>query len=515
MNNLFLLIKAASVAYYAHHLKDNDILSEVATLVADIPKTKNSLVAEDKKSETLLRMLVEWITSQPKDAPIITSLLNAKVAEILLENSDLERSFEGAFVVTDEKEMRQVIFHYIKEIRKSVGDNQFNFKLKGILRPFLFEGEMDLPKEDWIKLSQMLDGKLSTIQGDVDKAVIEEASKDKQDKMVEILNQFKVDLSEEGILKTGFQGINNALGPDFGFRRGLFYLINALTNRGKSFFLAHLLASFVLYNKPSLRDKSKMPTIFFCSAEDSMGLILRRMFEIFVTVRTGERPDFFEYTSQQVVDEIIKTFNDNGWNFAFFRVDPSHDNIIELKARVRNLEMAGCEIVVGAYDYAGMMDLKGCHGESRSDKLQDLIRQMRNFFIARGAVGITPHQLNPKAKELLRENDDESEIRFVREVGGNSMTEGSTKLTNEVDVEMTVHVAKLMNDEAYFTYFIGKIRGEGSAISDRYGFYKLEQGTKDKAGRGLVHDINEKKPGYRKTLTSQLATDMILEGADL
>lgn len=512
MNNLILLIKACSIAYYGHHLKDAEILNELTNLVADIPKTKNSLVADDKKSETLLRLLVDWIIAQPKDAPIITSLLNSKVSEILLSNPELARSFEDAFIIMEEKEMRQVIFHYVKEIRKSVGDSQLNFKLKGILRPFLFEGEMDLPKEDWIKLSELLDNKLSEIQGDVDKAVIEEATKTKTDKMVETLDQFKMDLSPEGILKSPFQGINNALGPDFGFRRGLFYLINALTNRGKSFFLAHLLSGFVLYNKPKLRDKSKIPTIFFCSAEDSMGLILRRMFEIFVTAETGERPDFFNYTSQQVVDKIVEVFTRNGWNFAFYRVDPSHDNIIELKNRVRNLELLGHEIIVAAYDYAGMMDLKGTHGESRSDRLQDLIRQMRNFFIARGAVGITPHQLNPKAKELLRENDDESEIRFVREVGGNSMTEGSTKLTNEVDIEMTVHVAKLMNDEAFLTYFIGKIRGEGSAISERYGFYKLEQGTKEKPGRGLVHDING-KPGYRKTLTSALNTSMDLETA--
>lgn len=89
------------------------------------------------------------------------------------------------------------------------------------------------------------------------------------------------------------------------------------------------------------------------------------------------------------------------------------------------------------------------------------------------------------------------------------MTEGSTKLTNEADVEMTIHVAKLINDEAYLTYFIGKIRAEGSAISERYGFYKLEQGTKEQPGRGLVHDINT-KPMYRKTLTSSIATDMLL-----
>lgn len=504
MNNLFLLIKAATVIYYAHRLKDNNVLDEALSLVQDIPKTKNSLVASDKKVETLLRKLIDWLSEQPRDSVIITSLINTKLAEIISIAPDLNRGLEGMFEETDEQSMRQVIFQNIKEIKNTINTSLLNFKLKSILKPFLFEGDDDLTKDNWLKLADLLEEKIGSYQQDVDRAVIEKATSENTEGIVKILDDFMIDLSADSIIKTGLQGINKALGPDFGLRRGLFYLINALTNRGKSFFLAHVLASAVLYNKPKLKDNSKLPTIFFCSAEDSMGLVLRRMFEIFHTVKYGEKPDFFKYTSGQVVDEIMKTFNENGWHFAFFRVDPSHDNIIEFKQRVRNLELKGHEIILSAYDYAGMMDLKGCHGETRSDRLQDLIRQMRNFLIARGAIGITPHQLNPRAKELLRENDDESEVRFVREVGGHSMTEGSTKLTNEVDVELTIHIAKLINNEVWFTYFIGKIRGEGSDISDRYGMYKIDQGTKEKLGKGLVHDINEPKSMCKKTLTSQL-----------
>lgn len=502
MDNLVLLIKAASAAYYAHKLQDRDVIAEIVTLIDDIPKTKSSFVAEDKKVEQLLRKLVVWIAEQPLDAGVITSLLNTKTAEILIICPELESIMKTAFNDVETMTSREIIFQNIRDIKNIVNGNKMCYKLKNILKPIMFEGETDLTKEDWLKLADLLESKISSYSGLIDRAVMEEASINNPQQMIDILEQFKIDLSPEGILRTGFQGINKSLMPDGGFRRGMFWLINALTNRGKSFFLAHLLASFVLHNKPKLKDPTKIPTIFFCSAEDSMGLVLRRLFEIFLTAKTGVCPNFMEYSSEEIIEHIINTFNENGWHFAFYRVDPTHDNIRELKQRVRNLEVRGAEIIVGMYDYAAMMGLEGCAGETRSDKLQDLIRQLRNFWLARNALGITPHQLNPKAKEMLRENNDESEITFVKDIGGMSMTEGSTKITNEVDGEMSVHVAKLLNNKIYFTWYVGKVRGDGAPMADRYGIMEIEQDKDGKKGRGLVHDINEPKPLFFKTLIS-------------
>jgi hypothetical protein len=296
-------------------------------------------------------------------------------------------------------------------------------------------------------------------------------------------------------MKTGLAGLNKALYPDCGLRRGLTYLINGLTNRGKSLGLAHLLSSVPLYNKPVLRDKSKIPTVVLMSAEDSLGVIFKRMFELFSIAKTGVKPSFFESSSDEVVKCIIDTFSENGWSFQFFRVNPSHDNIKEIQQRIRKLELKGHEVIFAAYDYLAMADLAGCSGDSKSDKLQDLFRRFKNFFGSRGAINITPHQLNPDAKKHIRELDDDSEIYFAKYVGGKSMTDGSTKLTNEVDVEITFHVAKLSNNECYFTYYVGKQRAEGSQESDRFGIYPLHPEL------GLVHDVNLPKSTYRKSLT--------------
>lgn len=499
MNNLIRLVKIATAMYQAWRLNDKDLMDELLILSNEIPKSKESLIHQDKKTEEKLRRLIGWIKEQPKDSDIITSLLPSKIAEIILLSPELDKVLNSSFNSDiNEESARNVIFQLIKELRDDDNKNKFGVKFKNFVRPFLFEGESDLTKEDWIKINELISEKITEIDGgNFDKAIVEESGSDDPESLKTVIDQLKVETSPEGIMKTGLAGLNNALAPDYGVRRGLFYMLNALTNRGKSFGLAHILASIPLYNKPILRDKSKIPTVVLMSAEDSLGLIFKRMYELVITAKTGVKPDFFKATTEEVVTAIIGAFKETGWTFKFYRVNPSHDNIFEIMQRVRNLELKGHEIIFAAYDYLAMADLNGCQGDSRTDKLQDLYRRARNFFISRGAAFFTPHQLNPDAKKHIRESDDDSEIYFAKEVGGKSMTEGSTKLTNEVDVEITFHVAKMSNDECFFTYYVGKQRGEGSKESERFGIYPLDPVN------GLIHDVNFEKKTYRKSLTQR------------
>jgi hypothetical protein len=499
MNNLIRLVKLTTAMYHAWRLKDNDLMDEILLLAEDIPHSKESLVHQDKKTESKLRRLLAWLREQPEDSNIITSLLSPKVAEIILLSPELEKvlseAFRDDFGVED---ARQLIFQIIKELRDVDTKGKFATQFKHMVRPFLFEDEMDLTKDDWVKISELIDSKITDMnENTFDKAVVEATGSDNPDSLKEVINQLKIEISPEGIIKTGLAGLNEALAPDGGLRRGLMYMIEALTNRGKSFGLAHLIASVPLYNKPILRNKAKIPTVVLMSAEDSLGLIFKRMYELFVTAKTGVKPDFFATTTDVVVETIIETFHANGWAFKFYRVNPSHDNIHEIMQRIRTLELKGHEIILAAYDYLAMADLQGCSGESRSDKLQNLYNRARNFFTSRGSIFLTPHQLNPDAKKYIREQDDDSEIYFIRDVGGKSMTEGSTKLTNEVDCVIGIHVAKLQNNECWFTGYVGKMRGEGAQESQRFFIYPLD------TVNGLVHDVTFEKKIFRRSLSQR------------
>ncbi|QDB70282.1 hypothetical protein CF8_0114 [Aeromonas phage CF8] len=495
MNNLIRLVKLATAMYQAWRLGDKDMMDEVLILSESVPKSKESMVVQDKKVEALLRKLLMWIREQPRDSNIITSLASSKVAEIIKLDGTLEKPLTQTFDETiTEDDGRKLIFQIIKELRDYDNKAGFNSQFKSMVRPFMFDGEEDLSKEDWIKLSELIAAKIQDAGSQFDRAVVEKAGSANPQAIADVINQLKVETSAEGIIKLGMVGLNNALAPDNGLRRGLMYMIEALTNRGKSFSLAHFIASIPLYNKPVLRDKSRIPTVLLMSAEDSLGLIFKRMYELFGTAKTGVKPNFFEANTNDVVNLILETFKENGWEFIFYRVNPSHDNIYEIMQRVRDLELKGHEIIFTAYDYLAMADLEGCQGESRSDKLQDLYRRARNFFCSRGSILMTPHQLNPDAKKFIRETDDDSEIYFIRDVGGKSMTEGCTKLTNEVDCVIGIHVAKLQNNETWLTYYVGKMRGEGAAESERFGIYPLCPNN------GWVHDINLEKTTYRKSL---------------
>lgn len=499
MNNLIRLVKLATAMFQAWRLKDKDLMDELILLSEEIPKSKESLVKEDKKTEAKLRKLLGWLRDQPEDSNIITSLLPAKVTEIALLCPELDKLLESSFDKNmGSEDSRQLIFQLISELRAEDEKSKFASRFNKMVRPFIFEGENELSKEDWIKVNELISEKITSLDNNnFDRAVVEASGSDDPITLKNVIDQLKIETSPEGIVKLGLAGLNLALGPDFGLRRGLMYMIEALTNRGKSFGLAHMLASFPLYNTPVLRDKTKIPTVVLMSAEDSLGLIFKRMYELFGTAKTGVKPDFFAATTDEVVDSIITTFKEKGWSFKFYRVNPTYDNIYEIMQRIRNLELKGHEIIGCAYDYLAMADLSGCQGESRSDKLQNLYNRARNFFGPRGTILMTPHQLNPEAKKFIREQDDDSEIHFIRDVGGKSMTEGSTKLTNEVDCVIGFHVAKLMNEQNWFTYYVGKMRGEGSKESDRFGIYPLDPVN------GLVHDINFEKKTFRKSLTRQ------------
>lgn len=499
MNNLIRLVKLATAMFQAWRLDDKDLMDEILLLSEDVPKSKESLVQQDKKTEALLRKLLGWFREQPSDSNIITSLLASKVAEIVLLSPELEKLMTESFK-TDlgNEDARQLIFQIIKELQEVSNKGKFSAQFKNMVRPFLFEGEDDLSKEDWMKVAELIESKITELNDNTfDKAVVECTGSDDPASITSVIDQLKVETSAEGIIKTGLAGLNEALYPDCGLRRGLMYMIEALTNRGKSFGLAHFIASVPLYNKPILRNKTKIPTVVLMSAEDSLGLIFKRMYELFVTAKTGVKPNFLEATTEEVVNTIIETFAENGWAFKFYRVNPSHDSIQEIMQRIRTLELKGHEIIVAAYDYLAMADLTGCQGESRSDKLQNLYNRARNFFTSRGAVFLTPHQLNPEAKKFIREQDDDSEAYFIRDVGGKSMTEGSTKLTNEVDCVIGLHVAKLQNNECFFTGYVGKMRGEGAQESARFFIYPLDPHN------GLVHDVNFEKKTFRRSLAQR------------
>lgn len=497
MNDLLVLVKLLSAMYQAKKLKDKVLLKELEELYEELPPPPQEVFVQNKELRDSIKASVLWLLKEPDDEPIIKLALMQRVRLFCVGQDDIKLAIEDGLEDFDDDLMtRKVIYKQITDIRLSMEDKGFADKWKRATKAYFYKDIHEITKDDWVKLSDLINERMGTLYEDKQSEVLCEISTEAPTSFHEVIALAKKENSKEGILKTGIQALNKALSPDGGFRRSKFYLLNALTNRGKSLTVAHMVASVGLYNKPQLRNASKIPTILLESAEDTMDLIIQRMYKLAITVNSDNIPDFNIAAQDDIVEAICSCFKANGWVLIIKVIDSNKDDCNQMFDRIRRMELKGHEIIFYAYDYLALQNFDKLPGETKSDKLQLLFRKVRSFIINRGICFITPHQLSPDAKKRLQESDEESEVYFAREVAGKSYTETSTKITNEVDVEITFHVAKT-SFKSYWTFCVGKQRGEGCAPEDRFAIYDIDPVM------GLRHDVNG-KPRFRRSLQTSL-----------
>lgn len=500
MNDLLVLVKLLSALYQAKKLKDQNLITELVDTLNELPVPPADIYSQDKEVRDNIKATIQWLLKQPEDEPVIKSVLMQRVRMFCKGDETLKETVEEGLEDFDDEEMtRKVIYKHISEVRVNMEGVEFAKRWNKAVKDTMYKDLSSMSISDWSHLADMINERMAAQHDERQSEIVVSINSDEPTTMFDIIEQAKKENSPEGILKSPLQALNQALEPDGGFRRSKMYLLLALTNRGKSLATAHMTAGVGMYNKPMLRDKAKIPTILQESAEDTMDLIIMRMYKLAITVKTGELADFQNADREDIVKAICDCFKENGWKLIINQIESSKDTANAMFDRVRKLEMKGHEIIWYAYDYCGLQNIDKIPGESKSDKLQLHFRKIRAFMIARGICFVTPHQLSPEAKKKLQEADEESEVYFAREVAGKSLTETSTKITNEVDVEITFHVAKT-SFKNYFTGCIGKQRGEGCAPEKRFFIYDIHPDM------GLMHDVLG-KPAFRRSLTYKLNED--------
>lgn len=497
MSDLLLLVKILSALYQAKKINDENLIEELVDTLNELPTPTNDIYQQDRDVRDGIKASINWLLDQPNDEPIIKSMLLQRVALFCKNEKDLKDAIElGLEDYPSEEVARRAIYKHITEIRVESEGEVFSKKFKKAIKDFYFKEVGDLNITDWSNLLDLIQERINSEANERQGEVIDSVNTADPESFKDVIELAKKESSKEGIMISPLHGLNQALEPDGGFRRSKFYLVNALTNRGKSLTLSHLVAGIGLYNKPMLRNKAKIPTILLESGEDGLDLIIMRMYKLAITVTKNETSDFLNTETENIVETIAKCFKDNGWFLVVNHIDPSRDSAAAMFARCRALETKGHEIIFWAYDYCALQDYESLPGTSSSDKLQLHFRKIRSFIVARGICFVTPHQLSPAAKMRLQESDEESEIYFAKEVAGKSLTETSTKITNEVDVEITIHVAKT-SFKNYFTGAVGKSRGEGCTPEKRFFIYDLD------TDKGLLHDVLG-KPMFRRSMGTSL-----------
>jgi len=295
--------------------------------------------------------------------------------------------------------------------------------------------------------------------------------------------------NDEGIMQTGWQDLNEML--QGGFRRGQEVVIGALPHNFKTGVTLSLFKHIAMFNKPHMIDVTKKPLLLRISFEDELDENFKFLTDSLMDedVRWAgiKHP---EMSSEEMSAYITEALQVNGYYVRMLRVDPTLWDYRKLINFLIRLEAEGYEVHLLMLDYLAQMPTTGClqTGPTGSD-IRDLYRRLRNYCSPKKIALITPHQLSPSAKQLMRDGRDD----FVKLLPGKGYYDRCSTVDNEVDLELFIHIEK-RNRKSYLTIQRGKHRNT-KAIDEDLMYMALEFPR----GKAIPDDINlPEQPNFRK-----------------
>ena len=277
----------------------------------------------------------------------------------------------------------------------------------------------------------------------------------------------------EGMLVSGYQGVNRMLGGDTNYRRGDFIVVGALQHNFKSGWINSHFRDFATLNKPYLRDPTKKPLLLGISTENSLKDNLMWMYCSLKEIETGEPCDVRGISTTEASEYVIAKLGVNGYEIKWLRVDPSDFTYRHFYDMILQLETEGYEVHACLFDYLNMISKKGCNQGPMGSDVRDLFRRIRNFCNPRGILFMTPHQLSSEAKALLRGGVAAED--FVKEIANKGYWDSCRVIDQEVDLEIYIHLVK-RDGRTYITIQRGKHRKfKITAEKDLYVVYAFDE----------------------------------------
>lgn len=305
--------------------------------------------------------------------------------------------------------------------------------------------------------------------------------------------------SNEGIMKTGWQGFNKMCGEEGGIRRGDLVCIGALQHNYKSGTLLNLAKQIALYNTPYMLDPTKKPLIIFISLENNIEDNILELYKSLRENETGELVSIKDIDVEEASRYVIERMRKNGYEFEMIRAEAGVFSITDVIDTLQQRIDDGFEIHACIIDYLNLFSKAGCFGGQDAALIRDLFRRIRSWCNPKLITVITAHQLNSEAKFLLRQGTD----CFVKEIAGRSYWDGSKSIDQELDMEIIQHIVKPGDGFSYLELIVGKHRKVSiTAEAAKYWVQRFEE-----AG-AIRDDIDLPRPLFtRKIGGGQLQED--------
>lgn len=458
LNPKQVLIKAITLLCVANNTKTDNSHNKdyVKEVIEALPKSDTTTDADWSKViyDELRSFASELASISDDDYPHISEVLQqVKITcrdEIHLYDA-LQATLEGLNDVSYEEKgeliqaMRKSLLRYMKETKAMTIMKEYQKKL------LFSQGRNDV-----IEVMREMSDKISPYieRGeDKDPATISAVNFDDLDGLTSAFKDAIDKVSSEGVLSTGWQGLNRMLGNVGGIRRGDLGLIGALQHNFKSSMMMCLLAHFVMYNKPHLLDKTKKPLIIFQTLENDISGNMQFLYKYIYENTTGMPADMSAVGHEDCALFLKDFFEKSGYKVLLKHTDVSEYSLSRAIAEVEALQAQGYEVIAWLIDYVNQIPKTGIEASVAGDDVRLLYRRLRIYCNRKKIACLTPHQLSSDAYKLSRENVDD----FTRKVAYGGYYDGCRRLGQEPDLEFFIHIVK-KGGKFYLDFQRGKHR---------------------------------------------------------
>jgi hypothetical protein len=311
--------------------------------------------------------------------------------------------------------------------------------------------------KDFGKWVEEYQSKLEPFKGRLDEddpAITEEFDIDCEEEVARVAREMSEEISGELGFQFGWQDINGMFNGML--RRGECFVLHALQHNYKTGFSLSMFVQAALFNTPKMIDPTKKPLLLRISFEDAATLNLQFIYKYLYENETGHIIDEIDVAKLEpkviakfVKERLMKT----GFHIKILKIDPLGWTINDLFNKVLQYEAQGYEVQLCMVDYLPKLPTTGCVGNNGSEEYRNMLERARQFFLKRRTLFMTPWQISPDAKDLIRNGTTD----FVKQLPGRGYSSGSKQIDQVLDAELYIH-KETYKGVAYLTVQGGKLR---------------------------------------------------------
>lgn len=490
-NDKLLLVKSISLLYRESMLdqKESNSADLVRTVLEGIKLPELSLtVSHERECLAGLKDTALWMCGNGPDVVYERDELLQRIRVNCIHDDKLYEVFKA----TIEKEMDEAsLKRTILSIRRTIHDIFRENEVVDIMRKHY--NKVTFEREGIKDMRQFLQEYISKLEpyqieaGRKDPAIVDSVDLGDTAALTAVCEAIQDMSNQTTILKTGWQDLN--VMTQGGFRRGETIGIQALQHNYKTGFSLTIFKQIAIYNTPVLDEPNKKPLLLRISFEDSLLANIQFLYQnLYENENGGLVPDLKNIQPAEMTAYVQQRMQAMGYHVKMMRVNPSEWTYKNIQNAVLEFEANGYELHMLMLDYLPMIPTTGCEQGPAGTDLRDLLRRMRNFCSARKIAFVTPWQISPDGKMLLREGRSD----FVKQIANGGYYSGSKQVDQEFDLELVIHIEKL-NGTSWLTVQRGKHRLPTN-IPECEKYFVLpfpEQGS-------IPDDLNKQRIGRRK-----------------